>query len=58
MGSLFMDAWDPIGTDGFDSVYSNYIAGNLYDSAMFESPASAIPTPLRGYRLKLKQGKA
>ncbi|MFA7426954.1 ABC transporter substrate-binding protein [Mesotoga sp.] len=47
MGSLFMDAWDPIGTDGFDSVYSNYIAENLYDSAMFESPASAIPTPLR-----------
>ena len=49
-----MDAWDPIGTDGFDSVYSNYIAENLYDPAMFESPASAIPTPLRAVPIEVQ----
>jgi len=53
MGSLFMDAWDPIGTNGFSSVYSNAIAGNLYDPSMFESPASAIQTPLRAIPLEV-----
>lgn len=54
MGSLFMDAWDPIGTDGFSSVYSNNIAENLYDPPMFESPASAIQTPLRAKPLAVE----
>ncbi len=53
MGSLFMDAWDPIGTDGFSSTYSNAIAENLYDPAMFESPASAIQTPLRAIPIEV-----
>lgn len=53
MGSLFMDAWDPIGTDGFSSTYSSAIAENLYDPAMFESPASAIQTPLRAIPIEV-----
>mgnify|MGYP000885568889 FL=1 len=46
-GSLFMSAWDPVGTDGFNDVYSNYIAEALYDESSFESPVSAIATPNR-----------
>lgn len=46
-GSLFMSAWDPIGPDGFSDVYSNVIAGPLYDAPAFESPVSALTTPLR-----------
>jgi len=46
-GALFMSAWDPIGTEGFNDVYSLVIARPLFDSASFESPASAIATPWR-----------
>jgi len=44
---LFMSAWDPIGTEGFNDVYSLVIAQPLFDRASFESPASAIATPWR-----------
>jgi len=46
-GALFMSAWDPIGTEGFNDVYSLVIAQPLSERGSFESPASAIPTPLR-----------
>jgi peptide/nickel transport system substrate-binding protein len=46
-GALFMSAWDPIGTEGFNDVYSLVIAQPLFDRASFESPASAIATPWR-----------
>jgi len=46
-GSLFMDAWDPIGPDGFASVYSTAIARPLTDASTFESPVSAINTQCR-----------
>lgn len=46
-GALFMSAWDPIGTEGFNDVYSLVIAEPLFDRATFESPASAIATPWR-----------
>jgi peptide/nickel transport system substrate-binding protein len=46
-GALFMSAWDPIGTEGFNDVYSMVIAQPLFDRASFESPASAIATPWR-----------
>ena len=46
-GALFMSAWDPIGTEGFNDVYSLIIAQPLFDRASFESPASAIATPWR-----------
>ena len=42
-----MSAWDPIGTEGFNDVYSLVIAQPLFDRASFESPASAIATPWR-----------
>ena len=47
-GSLFMSAWDPIGTDGFNDGYSLAIANPCTDPMTFESPASAMQTPLRG----------
>jgi len=46
-GALFMSAWDPIGTEGFNDVYSLVIAQPLSDGGAFESPASAISMPLR-----------
>ena len=46
-GGLFMGAWDPVGADGFDDVYANYIADPLYDSSMTESPVSALNIPVR-----------
>ncbi|MBU4226892.1 ABC transporter substrate-binding protein [bacterium] len=46
-GALFMSAWDPIGTEGFNDVYSLVIAQPLSERGSFESPASAIATPWR-----------
>ena len=46
-GALFMASWNPVGADGFNDVYSNNIAGPLYDPGSFESPVSAISTPKR-----------
>lgn len=43
-GSLFMNAWDPIGTDGFSDTYSIALAELASDPIMFESPATAIMT--------------
>jgi peptide/nickel transport system substrate-binding protein len=48
-GSLFMSSWDPVGTDGFNDVYSNNIVGQCTDSMAFESPFSALTTPNRGF---------
>lgn len=45
-GSLFMSAWDPIGTDGFTDVYSRSIADNVWMFGSFEAPNSALDTPL------------
>lgn len=46
-GSLFMSAWDPVGTDGFSDTYSANIISNCYDPSTFESPNSAKDTALR-----------
>lgn len=46
-GALFMSAWDPIGTEGFNDVYSLVIAQPMSERGSFESPASAIATPWR-----------
>lgn len=51
-GGLFMDAWDPIGADGFDSVYSNYIAEPLYDPSVDSHPATAALIPNRAIALE------
>lgn len=46
-GALFMNAWDPIGTDGFADIYSMMCAEPACDVDMFESPATAVHIPLR-----------
>ena len=46
-GSLFMSAWDPVGVDGFNDLYSLNMAQPCTDMAAFEAPNSAIDTPLR-----------
>lgn len=46
-GALFMSAWDPVGTDGFNDMYSLNIATPLTDPSMFESPVSAKATACR-----------
>jgi len=53
-GALFMSAWDPIGTEGFNDVYSLVIAQPLSERGSFESPASAIATPLRAIPYDVK----
>jgi len=45
-GSLFMNAWDPVGTQGFNDVYSSIIMAACCDPATFDAPNSAAPTPL------------
>lgn len=46
-GSLFMSAWDPVGPDGFNDVYSGNIFSPCVERASFEAPNSALDTPLR-----------
>lgn len=45
LGALFMSAWDPVGTSGFNDVFSINIAAPMYERGMFESPASADIIP-------------
>jgi len=45
-GSLFMNAWDPIGTQGFNDVYGSSIMEACCDTADFEAPNNAADTPL------------
>jgi len=44
-GSLFMNAWDPVGTEGFNDVYASGIMAACCDPATFEAPNSAAATP-------------
>jgi len=46
-GALFMSSWNPIGSGGFDDVYSMVLAAPCYDAASFESPVSADTTPYK-----------
>jgi peptide/nickel transport system substrate-binding protein len=46
-GGLFMSAWDPVGTNGFNDVYSLFIAQPCVDEKTFEAPNSARDTPWR-----------
>ncbi|MEC9488324.1 MAG: ABC transporter substrate-binding protein [Halanaerobium sp.] len=54
MGGLFMGAWDPVGADGFNDVFSGVIADPMYDPSMFESPATAIHIANRAVPLEVK----
>jgi peptide/nickel transport system substrate-binding protein len=44
-GSLFMNAWDPVGTEGFNDVYASAIMAAACDPATFEAPNNAADTP-------------
>lgn len=43
-GGLFMNAWNPVGPDGFNDTYSRAAAELLYDAGTFESPVDAKTT--------------
>lgn len=53
-GALFMSAWDPVGPDGFNDVYSQYIANPLTDEFMFESPVTALADNNRAIPVKVE----
>jgi len=40
-----MNAWDPVGTEGFNDVYSSGIMAPCCDPATFEAPNNAADTP-------------
>ncbi len=46
-GSLFMGAWDPVGVDGFNDMYSLNVVQACADMGSFESPVTALDTPWR-----------
>jgi peptide/nickel transport system substrate-binding protein len=46
-GSLFMSAWDPVGSDGFSDMYSLNIVNACTEQAAFRTPNAAVDTPLR-----------
>ena len=46
-GSLFMNAWDPIGAQGFSDTYANNIARCVVDTSTYESPNAAAASPWR-----------
>ena len=41
-GSLFMDAWDPVGVQGFSSTYSTAFMSALTDRWSFDHPATGV----------------
>ncbi len=53
-GSLFMQAWDPIGLDGMTDTYSSRIADLLMDMGAFESPVDAMYTSLVAVPLEIE----
>ncbi|MBU0935866.1 MAG: ABC transporter substrate-binding protein [Spirochaetes bacterium] len=46
-GTLFMSAWDPVGTNGFSDVYASAIIDPVSDPSTFGAPNSALDTALR-----------
>ena len=57
-GSLFMNAWDPIGPDGFGDTYSGAIIKQLSDLELEPNPATGIPMAVRATWSGLKSGSA
>lgn len=53
-GSLFMNAWDPVGPDGFSDMYSRYVVEPLYDASAIESPASGEWEFCRAYPIDIE----
>ncbi len=57
-GALFMNAWDPIGPDGFGDTYSGAIIKQLSDLEFEPNPATGIPMPVRATWSAMKSGAA
>lgn len=45
-GSLFLNAWDPVGTQGFNDYYAANIIGQCTDPTGTQAPGSAKDTPI------------
>jgi peptide/nickel transport system substrate-binding protein len=46
-GALFMNAWDPVGTQGFGDTYSGAIVKQLSDLELEPNPATGVPMAVR-----------
>ncbi|MEI6876543.1 MAG: ABC transporter substrate-binding protein, partial [Spirochaetota bacterium] len=55
-GALFMNAWDPIGTQGFGDTYSGTIVKQLSDLELEANPATGVPMAVRATWSNLKTG--
>ncbi len=53
-GSLFMNAWDPVGTQGFGDTYSGTIVKQLSDLELEAHPATGVPMAVRATWSNLK----
>ncbi len=57
-GALFMNAWDPVGTQGFGDTYSGSIVTQLSDRELEPNPATGRPMAVRATWSSLKTGSA
>jgi peptide/nickel transport system substrate-binding protein len=57
-GALFMNAWDPVGPDGFGDTYSGAIIKQLSDLELEPNPATGVPMGVRATWSGIKSGPA
>lgn len=55
-GNLFMQAWDPIGPDGFGDTYSSVVIKNVSDMEYVANPITGIMAPLTATWSGVKTG--
>lgn len=55
-GALFMNAWDPVGTQGFGDTYSGAIIKQVSDLELEANPATGVPMPVRATWSRLTTG--
>ncbi len=56
LGSLFLNAWDPIGVEGFNDLYAANIIQECTDPVGQNSPGAAVETPLFAQWSNVKTG--
>ena len=56
-GALFMNAWDPVGTQGFGDTYSGAVIKQVSDLELEPNPANGIPMSVRATWSGLKSGR-
>lgn len=57
-GALFMNAWDPVGIQGFGDTYSGNVIKPVSDLELETNPATGILMPVRATWADLKTGNA